>query len=163
MSQFLVLCAMMAVVFVQFAQAQLPLPLPPLPVALPDLPLPGLPGLPVPVVCPPGFFTDLLTCKPCPRGSTSIAGITCLICPPGSYAPSAGSPMCFACAAGYLSTPAGEACYLSSSCSAAKGGKSKGGKSKGGSKKGGKRRLRDDSDLDTEVEFEEDVESMFAF
>jgi hypothetical protein len=154
MSQFLVLCAMMAVVFVQFAQAQLPVPLPPLPVPLPDLPLPDL-GLAVPTVCPAGFFVDLLTCKPCPRGMTSIAGVLCIPCPSGSYAPSAGSPMCYACAAGYVSTPAGEACYLQSSCAAAKGGASKKGSSK--------RRLRDESDLDSEMEVEEEAESMFSF
>jgi hypothetical protein len=149
MSQFLVLCAMMAVVFVQFAQAQLPVPLPPLPVPLPDLPLPDLGlGLAVPTVCPAGYFADLLLCYPCPAGSTSIAGVTCVMCPMGSYSPSPGSATCFACAKGYDSAPAGELCYKSSDCAGAKA-----------SKKGGKRRLREGSDS----EMEEDAESMFSF
>jgi hypothetical protein len=54
--------------------------------------------------------------------------------------------MCYACAAGYVSAPAGEACYLQAT-----------------SKKGVKRRLRNDSDLDGEIEtyMEEEAESMF--
>jgi PHP family Zn ribbon phosphoesterase len=70
------------------------------------------------------------------------------MCPSGSYAPSPGSATCFACAKGYDSAPAGDACYKSSDCAGAKA-----------SKKGGKRRLREESDS----EMEEDSESMFSF
>ena len=127
MSQFLVLCAMMAVVFVQFAQAQLPLPLPPLPVALPDLPLPDL-GLPLatPVVCPAGYFTLLTDCAPCPSGTTSgLAALACITCPPGTYAPGPGSSSCTPCALGTTPSPAQDSC-LCSPVKEAKGTKGKG-------------------------------------
>ena len=152
MSQFLVLCAFMAIVFVQLVEAQLPIPLPPLPVPLPAIPLPALPGLPLvpagPTICPAGYFADLLLCYPCPAGSTSLAGVTCVMCPYGSYSPSPGSATCFACASGYDSAPAGDSCYKASDCKGAKN-----------SKKGGKRRLREES----ESEVEEDAESSFSF
>ena len=147
MSSFLVLIVVMAIAFMQIAQAQLPVPLPPLPVPLPALPaLPLLPAVPAVTVCPPGFFSDLANCYPCARGSTSLAGVTCIVCPPGTYAPGPGSASCFFCPAGYDSAPAGEVCYLQSACPNAKG-----------SKKGGKRSLRE------EMEIEEEAESMFSF
>jgi hypothetical protein len=149
MSSFLVLIAVMAIAFMQVVQAQLPLPLPELPLPLPELPIPELPLLPLlpaVTVCPPGFFSDLTNCYPCARGSTSLAGVTCIVCPPGTYAPGPGSASCFFCPAGYNSAPAGEMCYLQSTCPNAKG-----------SKKGGKRSLRE------EMEIEEEAESMFSF
>jgi hypothetical protein len=152
MSQYVVLFAIMAVVFAQLAQAQ-QMPVDPMP-SDDDSPVDFLTdpisqnNVSPPSLCPPGFFTDLLTCKPCPRGMTSLAGVLCIPCPSGSYAPSAGSPMCYACAAGYVSAPAGEACYLQAT-----------------PKKGGKRRLRNESDLDSEIEtdMEEESELMFSF
>jgi hypothetical protein len=152
MSQFVVLFAIMAVVFAQLAQAQ-QMPVDPMP-SDDDSPVDFLTD---PIsqnnasplsLCPAGFFVDLLTCKPCPRGMTSLAGVLCIPCPSGSYAPSAGSPMCYACAAGYVSAPAGEACYLQAT-----------------PKKGGKRRLRNESELGNEIEtdMEEEAESMFSF
>ena len=147
--QLLLLCSMMAVMIQQFAQAQLPIPLPDLPIPLPALPaLPALPLLPAVTVCPAGYFSDLASCYPCARGSTSMAGVTCVVCPPGTYAPGPGSASCFFCPAGYNSAPAGEMCYLQSTCPGAKG-----------SKKGGKRSLREE----TEIEMEEESESMFSF
>ena len=151
MSQFLVLIALMAVVFLQVVQAQLPIPLPDLPIPLPALPaLPGLPLLPAVTVCPAGYFSDATNCYPCARGSSSLAGVTCVVCPPGTYAPGPGSASCFFCPAGYNSAPAGEMCYTQLSCPGAKG-----------SKKGGKRSLREE--LEMEVEVEEEAESMFSF
>ena len=150
MNHFLALAALMAVVFVQMIQAQLPIPLPPLPVDLPALPaLPLLPALPAVTVCPPGYFSDLVNCYPCPRGSTSTAGVTCFICPTGFYAPGAGSAICSPCAEGYMSAPAGETCYMKGMCATEKS-----------SKKDSKRRLREGSDVE---EVEEESESMFAF
>jgi Tyrosine-protein kinase ephrin type A/B receptor-like len=128
MSQFLVLCAMMAVVFVQFAHAQLPVPLPPLPVPLPDLPLPDLGlGLAVPAVCPLGYFTLLTDCAPCPAGTTSgLLATACTTCPAGTYAPGPGSTSCTPCAAGTTPTPAQDSCL----CSPAKEAKGSKGKAK---------------------------------
>jgi Tyrosine-protein kinase ephrin type A/B receptor-like len=184
LSNYVVLYAMMAVLFLHSAQAQ-QMPIDPLPIDFPPIDLPPIapppidfppidivdfPVDPIPVdyqysfpdvpplepvfmdlvpplsLCPAGFFTDLLTCKPCPRGMTSLAGVLCIPCPSGSYAPSAGSPMCYACAAGYVSAPAGEACYLQAT-----------------PKKGGKRRLRSDVDGEIETDMEEEAESMFSF
>jgi hypothetical protein len=152
MSQYVVLFAIMAVGFAQLAQAQ-QMPVDPMP-SDDDSPVDFLTdpisqnNVSPTSLCPAGFFTDLLTCKPCPRGMTSLAGVLCIPCPSGSYAPSAGSPMCYACAAGYVSAPAGEACY-----------------SQATPKKGGKRRLRNESDLDSEIktDMEEESESMFSF
>jgi hypothetical protein len=194
LSHYVVLYAMMTVLFLHSAQAQqipidplpidfppidlppiapLPIdfpPIAPLPIDFPPIDIVDVPVDPIPVdfpiylpdvpplepvfmdlvpplsLCPAGFFTDLLTCKPCPRGMTSLAGVLCIPCPSGSYAPSAGSPMCYACAAGYVSAPAGEACY-----------------SQATPKKGGKRRLRSDFDVEIEVAEEEESESMFSF
>ena len=132
MSQFLVLCAVMAIVFVQLVEAQLPIPLPPLPVPLPDIPLPALPGLPLvplPTVCPAGYFTLLTACAPCPAGTTSaLAALACTACPAGTYAPGPGSSSCTPCAEGTTSSPAKDTCL----CSPAKASKGKkGAKGKG--------------------------------
>ena len=145
MSQFLILCAMMVVVFVQLAQAQLPLPdLPTIPpITIPPITIPPI-GVPTVTVCPAGFFSDLTSCYPCPRGSTSAAGVTCTVCPTGTYAPGSGSAQCFPCAKGTYSTPAGEACMAKECAKSTKGGK-------------GKRSLRE------EVEEEAEAESMFSF
>jgi Tyrosine-protein kinase ephrin type A/B receptor-like len=150
MSQYVVLFAIIAVVLFQLSQAQ----------QMPVDPMPSDDDSPIDFVtdpisqnnaplslCPAGFFANLLTCKPCPRGMTSLAGVMCIPCPLGSYAPSAGSPMCYACAAGYVSAPAGEACYQQAAPK----------------KGGGKRRLRDESDLDSEIEVELEAESIFSF
>ena len=149
MNHFLILGALMAILFVKLADAQLPIPLPPLPVDLPIPALPLLPLVPAVTVCPPGYFSDLVSCYPCPRGSTSTAGVTCFICPTGFYAPGAGSAICSPCAEGYMSAPAGETCYMKGMCATEKS-----------SKKDSKRRLREGSDVE---EVEEESESMFAF
>lgn len=136
----------MAVMFQQFSQAQLPLPLPELPIPLPALPaLPALPLLPAVTVCPAGYFSDLASCYACARGSISLAGVTCVVCPPGTYAPGPGSASCFFCPAGYISAPAGEMCFLQSTYAGAKE-----------SKKGGKRRLREEIEIEKEMEIESD-------
>ena len=143
MSQFLVLCALMAVIFVQLAQAQLLPPITIPPVTIPPITIPPLPVGPVGAVCPAGYFANLLSCYACPRGSTSAAGVTCTVCPVGMYSPGAGSASCFACPKGTRSTPAGEACS-SLDCSPSK-------------TKTGKRSLRE------EIEEEAEAESMFSF
>ena len=132
MSQFLLLVVLMAAIFLQLVQAQLPIPLPELPIPLPELPIPALPGLPllpVAVVCPAGFFTLLTGCAPCPSGTSSLAGaLACIACPPGTYAPGPGSSSCAYCGAGTFSSPAMDTCL----CSPAPKGKV------GPAKKGGK-------------------------
>ena len=150
MAQFLVLCALMVVAFVQLVQGQLiPLPtIPPItipPITLPPITLPPI-GVVVPTVtvCPAGYFSNLLTCYPCPAGSTSTAGVTCTVCPTGFYAPGPGSASCFACAKGSKSSPAGDSCITGSCAKSTKG-------------KSGKRSLRE------EVEEEAEAESMFSF
>ena len=150
MAQFLVLCALMVVAFVQLVQGQLiPLPtIPPItipPITLPPITIPPV-GVVVPTVtvCPAGYFSNLLTCYPCPAGSTSTAGVTCTVCPTGFYAPGPGSASCFACAKGSKSSPAGDSCITGSCAKSTKG-------------KSGKRSLRE------EVEEEAEAESMFSF
>ena len=150
MAQFLLLCALMVVAFVQLVQGQLiPLPtIPPItipPITLPPITLPPI-GVVVPTVtvCPAGYFSNLLTCYPCPAGSTSTAGVTCTVCPTGFYAPGPGSASCFACAKGSKSSPAGDSCITGSCAKSTKG-------------KSGKRSLRE------EVEEEAEAESMFSF
>ena len=151
MSQFLVICALMAVIFVQLVQGQLvPLPtLPPItipPITIPPITIPPvgvvLPTLPT--VCPAGYFADLLSCYPCPAGSTSAAGVTCTVCPTGFYAPGPGSASCFACAKGSKSSPAGDSCVTGTCGKTTKSTKAK-------------RSLRE------EVEEEAEAESMFSF
>ena len=151
MSQFLLLCSLVAVVFVQLVQGQLiPLPtIPPItipPITLPPITLPPLGGVvpALPTVCPAGYFANLLSCYPCPAGSTSTAGVTCTVCPTGFYAPGPGSAACFACAKGSKSSPAGDSCRTGSCAKSTKG-------------KSGKRSLRE------EVEEEAEAESMFSF
>jgi hypothetical protein len=153
MTQLLVLCTLMAVVFVQMAQAQLGIPLPTIPpitippITIPPLPIGGLlPVVPAVTVCPAGYFADLTSCYPCPRGSTSTAGVTCFICPTDTYAPGAGSAQCYPCAKGLYSTPAGEACLPEGMCPSGKS-----------SKVGGKRSLRE------EIEEEAEADSVFSF
>ena len=154
MAQFLVLCALMVVAFVQLVQGQLvPLPtIPPVtipPITLPPITIPPV-GVVVPTVtvCPAGYFSNLLSCYPCPAGSTSTAGVTCTVCPTGFYAPGPGSASCFACAKGSKSAPAGDSC-ITGTCGKSSDGKSSDGK--------GKRSLRE------EVEEEAEAESMFSF
>ena len=117
MSQFLVLCSLMAVALVQLVQGQLiPLPtIPPItipPITLPPITIPPI-GVVVPTVtvCPAGYFANLLLCYPCPAGSTSASGdLTCSACATGFYAPGPGSSSCTACGSGYTSSPARDTC-----------------------------------------------------
>ena len=117
MSQFLVLCSLMAVALVQLVQGQLiPLPtIPPItipPITLPPITIPPI-GVVVPTVtvCPAGYFANLLLCYPCPAGSTSASGdLTCSACAVGFYAPGPGSSSCTACGSGYTSSPARDTC-----------------------------------------------------
>lgn len=113
MSQYLFISAVVALIFVQLVQAQLPIPLPPLPVDLPALPeLPLLPVVAAPTICPGGFFADLLLCYPCPPGTTSALGSTaCTACNPGFYAPGPGSSFCMPCNEGTHSSPAADTCH----------------------------------------------------
>ena len=123
MSQFLVICATIALIFVQLVQGQLvPLPtLPPItipPITIPPITIPPV-GVVVPVlptVCPAGYFANLLLCYPCPAGTTSASGdLTCSTCATGFYAPGPGSSACTACAAGYTSSAAYDSCVCGGS------------------------------------------------
>jgi hypothetical protein len=47
-------------------------------------------------------------CAACPAGSVSVAGLKCMVCPPGTYADAA-KASCRACARGYFSSGFGQA------------------------------------------------------
>ena len=129
MTQLLVISAVVAIAFLQFAQAQLPIPLPDLPIPLPAIPLPGLPLLPAVIICPAGYFGLAALCFPCPAGTSSLPGsLACNACPAGSYAPGPGSNTCTFCSEGTYPSPAKDTCLCG------KGSKGKGaskGKAKG--------------------------------
>ena len=116
MTQVLVLIALMAVIFVQLAQAQLP-PLPTIPpitippITIPPLPLPALPVVPTVTLCPAGYFAIGLLCYACPTGTTSAAGdLACSACPFNKYAPGPGNAFCSTCGPNTIPSLAADVC-----------------------------------------------------